>query len=125
MDQCNAYIDKVQDFAHSFIKSNFDPQLLKPATRAQATYLLWLDVTGLAQKINAKQKAEEKMKATGKMVTPEQIVNDWFVHNAHVHMNAGSSYGLGGENHIRMNIGVSQKMLQQALTNMAAAVKKA
>lgn len=122
LNQCVSYIDGQQDYAASFIKANFGP-LVKAATRAQATYLIWFDVTGLAQKINAKQQAADKTKATGKIMTPEMILNDWFVHNAHVHMNPGSAYGLGGENHIRMNIGVSHKMLEQALTNIAAALK--
>ena len=124
LDALLPYIDGNQDFAHQFIKANFGP-LVKETTRAEGTYLLWLDVSGLIQKINAKKLAEDKTKAMGggTIVTPTMIVNDWFVHNAHVHLNPGSSYGLGGEEKIRVNLAESRKMLEQALTNMAAALK--
>jgi bifunctional pyridoxal-dependent enzyme with beta-cystathionase and maltose regulon repressor activities len=38
-------------------------------------------------------------------------------------MNAGSSYGPGGANHMRMNIATSRKTLELALNNLANALK--
>jgi cystathionine beta-lyase len=40
-----------------------------------------------------------------------------------VHLNQGASYGLGGANHMRMNIATSRKLVEQALNNMANALK--
>jgi cystathionine beta-lyase len=40
-----------------------------------------------------------------------------------VHLNAGSSYGTGGQGHARMNIATSRKTLETALNNMSAALK--
>ena len=57
-------------------------------------------------------------------VTPEAIVQNHFVMTAKVHMNPGSSYGLGDANHMRMNIATSRKVLKAALDSMAAATKK-
>ena len=54
-------------------------------------------------------------------LTPEQMVERFFVKHARVHLNQGASYGKGGENHMRMNIGTSRKLVEQALTSMAKA----
>ena len=40
-----------------------------------------------------------------------------------MHLNQGASYGKGGENHMRMNIGTSRKLVELALTNMANATR--
>jgi len=58
-------------------------------------------------------------------VTAETMVERFFVKNAKVQINAGTSYGLGGAGHMRMNIATSRKTLELALTNMASALKKA
>jgi len=57
-------------------------------------------------------------------VTPEMMVERWFVANAKVQLNPGTSYGLGGAGHMRMNIATSRKTLELALTNIANALKK-
>jgi bifunctional pyridoxal-dependent enzyme with beta-cystathionase and maltose regulon repressor activities len=38
-------------------------------------------------------------------------------------MNQGASYGMGGANHMRMNIATSRKTLALALSNLANALK--
>ena len=40
-----------------------------------------------------------------------------------MHLNQGASYGLGGANHMRMNIATSRKTLELALNNLASALK--
>jgi bifunctional pyridoxal-dependent enzyme with beta-cystathionase and maltose regulon repressor activities len=59
----------------------------------------------------------------GNPVSPETMVQRWFEKNAGVQMNAGSSYGIGGADHMRMNIGTARKTLEKALASMAAALK--
>ena len=56
-------------------------------------------------------------------VTPEQMVEKYFVRHAKVHLNQGASYGLGGANHMRMNIATSRKTLEVALSNLANGLK--
>ena len=53
------------------------------------------------------------------------MVERYFVKQAKVQMNAGASYGLGGEARMRMNIATSRKLVELALSNIAGALKKA
>ncbi|HKB12553.1 MAG TPA: aminotransferase class I/II-fold pyridoxal phosphate-dependent enzyme [Vicinamibacterales bacterium] len=124
LNQCVEYIDGNHDFAVSYIKANIPT--IKLQQKAQGTYLTWLDVTEVAERIGARQMADEankKLKDGAKALTPEQMVERWFVRHAKVHMNAGNSYGLGGANHMRMNIATSRKTLELALSNLAGALK--
>ena len=123
LNQVVTYIDGNHDFVEKFFAANIP--LIKIA-KPQGTYLAWLDVRQVVDKINAKDlavEASKKQSASMKALTPEQMVERWFVKNAKVHMNAGSSYGYGGEGHMRMNIATSRKTLELALNNLAAALK--
>ena len=121
LDQVNAYIDANQDFAEQYIRENL-PGV--EYTKAQGTYLAWIDIGGVAERLGAKRLAEEATanSDTGRAVTAENIVGNWFIENAKVQLNAGSSYGPGGENHMRMNVATSRQTLKLALDNMAAAL---
>ena len=121
LDQLLVYIDGTHDFAERFIKSNIP--LIK-WVKPEGTYLAWLDVTGVVDRIGAKAQAEAASKAEGRPVTPETIVERYFVKHAKVHLNAGSSYGLGGANHMRMNLATSRKLVERALTNIASALSR-
>ncbi len=55
-------------------------------------------------------------------VTPEMVMQEWFGQHARVDVNPGSSYGTGGDGHMRMNIGTSRRLLRLALDNIAEAV---
>ena len=57
-------------------------------------------------------------------VTPEQMVERWFVKYAKVQMIPGSLCGddSHGGSHMRMNIATSRKTLDVALTNLAGAL---
>jgi cystathionine beta-lyase len=123
LNQCVAYIDGNQDFVESYVRANIP---MMKVVKPQGTYLSWLDVTAVAERLGARQLAAAevgKTSASGRPVTPETIVERFFVRNAKVHMNAGSSYGLGGANHMRMNIGTSRKTLEIALRNLASALR--
>ena len=83
---------------------------------------MWIDVSQVAEKIGAKEKAAAETTG-GKTTTPEQIVERWFIKNAGVALNPGHTYGPGGANHMRMNIALSRRTLQAALTSMQNALK--
>jgi cysteine-S-conjugate beta-lyase len=123
LNQCVEYIDGNHDYVESFIKSNIPMiKVVKP----QGTYLAWLDVSAVAEKINAKQlaaDANKNIKASAKPLAPEQMVERHFVKTAKVQMNAGNTYGYGGQNHMRMNIATSRKTLELALNNLARALR--
>jgi bifunctional pyridoxal-dependent enzyme with beta-cystathionase and maltose regulon repressor activities len=94
--------------------------------RAEGTYLTWLDVTAVADRIGSKKLAEDYNRtkpANMPALTPEQMVERFFVKTAKVHLNQGASYGKGGENHMRMNIGTSRKLVELALNNISNALK--
>ena len=124
LDQLLPYIDGNHEFVETYTK---DKTPLVKYTRAQGTYLAWLDVGKVVEKIDAKEQAAKETKkqdASMPVVTPEMIVERWFVENAKVHLNAGSSYGTGGADHMRMNLGTSRKLIAKALDNMSAALSR-
>jgi bifunctional pyridoxal-dependent enzyme with beta-cystathionase and maltose regulon repressor activities len=116
--------------------------MIKVGRKPEGTYLTWLDVTEVADKIGAKKMADEANRQAGKgskmgqdysgrqamvarkPVTPEDMVGHWFAKNAFVQLNPGNTYGYGGANHMRMNVATSRKTLTAALDSMADALKK-
>ena len=123
--QANEYVDGTHDLVVNYIHDKIP--MIK-THRAQGTYLTWLDVTAVAEKINSKQLAADYNKAKAAnmpALTPEQMVERFFVKYAKVHLNQGAGYGTGGANHMRMNIGTSRKLVETALNNMANACKNA
>ena len=122
--QANAYVSATHDFVVDYINTKIAPMI--KVHRAEGTYLTWLDVTGVAEKINSTKLAEDYNRtkpANMPSLTPEQMVERYFVKTAKVHLNQGRSYGKGGENHMRMNIGTSRKLVELALNNLAAACR--
>jgi cystathionine beta-lyase len=123
LTQANAYVDATHDFVVNFVHDKIP---LVKVHRAQGTYLTWLDVTGVAERINSKKLADDYNRTkpgNQPALVPEQMVERFFVKTAKVHLNQGASYGKGGENHMRMNIGTSRKLVELALTNMAGACR--
>jgi len=126
LNQCVEYIDGNQDFVSQYVAANIP--MIK-CVKPQGTYLQWLDVSAVADKIGAKDMAAEANKKAegggrrGAGVTPETMVERYLVRHAKVHLNQGASYGLGGANHMRMNIATSRKTLEVALSSLANALK--
>ena len=127
MRQCVDYLDGNQAFAHDYIRANIP--MIKVGKKPEGTYLTWIDISAVAQKIAATEAAGEANRASGggkaaRRVSPEEVVQHWFARNAFVHMYPGSMYGLGGQNHMRINFATSRKTLKAALDSMAGALKK-
>ncbi len=123
LNQVVAYIDGTHDFVQSYLSANMP---LVKAVKPQGTYLIWLDVSQVIDKIGAKDLADRENKskdASAAPVTPETIVERFFVKHAKVHLNVGPSYGYGGAGRMRMNIATSRKLVERALSNMAAALR--
>jgi len=119
LDELIPYIDANDDFAESYIRDNL-PGIRY--TKAQGTYLAWLDVSQVAEAIGAAEKAAAATETEEEEVTPEDIVVRWLVENAGVYTNPGSNYGPGGEGWVRMNLGTSRQLIQVALDNIAEAM---
>jgi len=120
LDQVIDYIDGTMDMAERAIAA--DMPLVK-FVKPQGTYLAWLDVSRALDRIGAKDIAKTRKTAGEVDVTPETVFEEWLVKNAKVHLNAGHSYGLGGEGHMRMNLATSRKIVTLALDNMAEALR--
>jgi cystathionine beta-lyase len=115
------YIDKNHDFVEAYTREKMP---LVKYRKAQGTYLAWLDVSQVIDRIGAKEKAAEASKTSEKPVTPGMIVQKWLAENAKVVVTPGAEYGTSGEGHMRMNLGTSRKMIELALNNMASALTK-
>ena len=125
LDQLVPYIDGNHTYVEDFIGANIP--LIK-FVKPQGTYLAWLDVSRVAEKIGAAEQAAAANKrntSSAKPVTQEMMIERWFVANAKIQINAGTNYSRDGAGHMRMNIGTSRKTLQLALTNLAEALRKA
>ena len=119
LDQLLAYLDGNHDYVEQYLRDNV-PQV--KYTKAQGTYLAWLDVSQVAEAIGAVEKAAAASETEEEPVTPENIVVRWLVENAGVYTNAGSNYGPGGEGWVRMNLGTSRQLIKLALDNIAEAM---
>ena len=125
LDQLVSYIDANHDFVESFVNANLP--LIK-VVKPQGTYLNWLDVSRVAEKIGAQEQAAEANKQqdpSKKPITAEVMVQRHLIMNARVQLNPGSNYGYGGTGRMRMNIATSRKTLELALTNLAKALPRA
>ena len=112
-------------YTEDFIKSQMP---LVTFVKPQATYLAWLDVSRVIERIGAKQKAIDATRSQDPSlapVTPSKVVERYLVEHAKVHILAGSGFGMTGASYMRMNIGTSRKTLQNALTSLASALSNA
>ena len=122
LDQLLPYIDANHDFVEAYLRDNV-PSV--KYTKAQGTYLAWLDVSELAERIGAHEMAAQENRTSASVITAEQIMQRWFGNHARIYLNPGSAYGTGGAGHMRMNIATSRLLIQKALDNIAAAVAMA
>jgi cystathionine beta-lyase len=130
LNQCVDYIDGNQAFTNDYIKKNIP--MIKVGNKPEGTYLAWLDISGVGEKIGAQKMADAENRKpqpisflTGKttVVTAEDMVQHWFAKNAYVALEAGTSFGKGGEGHMRMNTATSRRTLKAGLDSLAAATR--
>ncbi len=119
VDQLLPYLDENHSYVHSYVKQHI-PAV--EVTRAQGTYLSWLDISKIIEASGA-AKAVEKNRQGGESLTVEQYMENWFVEHAGVQLHPGTKYGTGGPGHMRMNLGTQRQNIKQALDNIAEAVQ--
>ncbi|EIF50277.1 MalY/PatB family protein [Sulfurovum sp. AR] len=73
-------------------------QLPIKAVPTEATFLMWLDCRGMG-------------------LTHEKVV-DFFLHKAKLGLNDGKSFGEAGEGFMRLNVGTSKEVLQEAMQRL-------
>jgi cysteine-S-conjugate beta-lyase len=111
LDQLLVYLDANHDFTESYIRANIP---LMKHRKGEGTYLAWLDVSQVAERIGARNADE----------APSQAVQRWLAENARVFLTPGNGFGTGGASHMRMNLATPRPVLAKALDNMAEALAK-
>jgi cystathionine beta-lyase len=123
LDQLLVYNDANLTFVENYVRRNIPLiRMVKP----QGTYLAWIDVGAVMDRIGATalaEEANERRDPNLQPLTPVHMAERWFVQHAKVQMNPGASFGTGGERWMRMNCGTSRKMLELALGNLAVALR--
>jgi len=74
------------------------------AVPTEATFLMWLDCRGMG-------------------LSHDQLV-DFFLHKAKLGLNDGKSFGEAGEGFMRLNVGTSKEVLQEAMLRLLEAYKE-
>lgn len=125
LDQAVEYIDGNMDFAHKYIRDNV-PHIdwVKP----EGTYLAWLDVSDLKERIGAQDMADDynrRRESSMPELQAEHMIERYLVDHAGVQLNDGYRYGVGGGGRMRMNLATSRKLLETALENIASATRNA
>jgi len=123
LDQLRTYIDGNMTFVADYAAKNIPlVRMVKP----QGTYLAWLDVSAVVDKVGARAAAEQQNRQRDPALsplTPSHVMEKWFVEHARVQLNPGGGFGTGGAERMRMNCGTSRKMLERALGNLASAMR--
>ncbi|MBR1803716.1 MAG: pyridoxal phosphate-dependent aminotransferase [Muribaculaceae bacterium] len=99
LDQCVRYIEgnitMVEDFCNRHLPG-------VKAIRPQASFLVWLDCTGLG-------------------LSHEELI-DLFVNKAQLALNDGAMFGPAGSGFMRLNVGTSRTVLNEAMQRLAKAL---
>lgn len=114
-DQANAYMDDNHTFVENYVKEHM-PNV--GYTRNEGTFMTFLDFSKVLDAIGAEEMAKAHHKDTA-----EAYFQDWLTEKSGVYLNPGSSYGAGGEGHMRMNIASSRLVLKEVFDAMATAVR--
>jgi len=101
LQQMRQYVIGNMFYIDEFLKRNIPQIKVYPA---QASFLLWLDCRGLE-------------------LSQEELV-DFFINKAHLALNDGSIFGKEGEGYMRLNIGCSRIVLEEAMSALKKAVDK-
>ena len=99
--QMLAHIEGNIDFVDEYLKANIpEVRAIKP----QASYLVWLDFSALG--------------------LPHDKLIDMLVNDARLAMNDGAMFGIGGEQHTRLNVGTQRAVLEQAMKQLKEVIDK-
>lgn len=101
LDSLLVYLSENFKFCYNFIENNI-PEM--KCTKADSTYLLWLDCRALG--------------------LSDDDLTEFFAKRAKTPVNSGASFGTGGSGFVRLNIALPRKELENALHRISDAVDK-
>lgn len=119
LDQLLVYLDGNHTFVEDYVKENM-PEV--GYTKSEGTFLSWLHFNDIMDRAGVVEKAAASQ-MTDNPVTASNLFEDWLVENSGVQLNDGEGYGKGGERCMRMNVGCSRKVLNEALSRVRDAVR--
>ena len=119
LDDLLVYLNANHDFAEAYVREHM-PSI--SFTKGEGTYLAWLNVSQLIERIGAEETAARESAEATDPVTAEKVMQRWFAENGGVFLNPGSNYGTGGAGYMRMNLASPRKIVERALHNMAEAM---
>jgi cystathionine beta-lyase len=122
LDGLLPYLGENHTFAERTIETSVP---LVKYRKAQGTYLAWLDVGALSERIGARRIAAEETARGPAIVAPEQVVQRWLAEHARIAVSPGNTFGVGGADHMRMNLATPRPLLRRALENLAEASARA
>jgi cystathionine beta-lyase len=100
LEQVMHYLELNRDYLHAYIQDELPGvEMVKP----EGTYLAWLDC-----------------RKVGMQCSPYEF----FLNEARVGFNDGSTFGKGGEGFVRMNFACTRQVLTEALQRMKAALER-
>ncbi len=101
LDALKMYLWANIEYVNAFIKNH---KLPIKTVKTEATFLVWFDCSKMG-------------------FTHEELVN-FFVHEAKLGLNDGKSFGNAGEGFMRLNVGTSKEVLEEAMQRLLAATKE-
>lgn len=101
LDALRDYIQKNKDFAEQFVSENIPPARI---VRSEATYLLWLDCSGICDDSN--KLADYIRNETGLYLCP------------------GGQYGKGGERFLRINAACPMSVMKDGMQRLGAGIER-
>ncbi|MXX07687.1 MAG: aminotransferase class I/II-fold pyridoxal phosphate-dependent enzyme [Gammaproteobacteria bacterium] len=123
MDALQVYLSDNAAYASAFINEQI-PHM--SCNRPEGTYLAWLNVEPLIERIGAVETAAAETTARGPdqdEVTPEMIAERYLIETSGVKLNPGSAYW--GSGRMRMNLGLARPLLEEALGRIQGAMQQA
>jgi len=119
LDQLLVYLDGNHQFVEDYLKENL-PEV--GYTKAQGTFLSWLHFDGIMDAVGVVEKSKASQ-MTDNPRSETQAFEAWLVENSGVQLNDGEGYGKGSERCMRMNVGCSRRVLNEALSGMTDAIR--
>ncbi len=112
LDELNEYIESNKKLLEEYISNNI-PAI--KVMKSEATYLVWMDISGLEEAVKAKADYSADRKLSEYVATSIRNSTGLFITD-------GSYYGKAGEQFLRMNIACPKSTLEEGLKRLKSGI---